>query len=403
MRRFQRYFLAALAVFVIAGSTGAFLRFGVIYGMAGLNYVNVRHAHSHLMYFGWVTPAIMALIVAQLPRLTGRPLSTRFSPLIAAIFLLALLAYAFFLFFGYSTVAIGGASLPLSVIAASLNVVAWYLFAWLYIRQTRDAPPTRALRLWNAAVVFLLLSTLGTIGLPIVTAAGLDDPLWSSLFTHVFLDLFSEGWFTLGILGLAYAAFPEASRHPLARRAGDCLIVGLPVVFLLYLPVTLVPAPARLIGSVGGLLVVLGILGNLVVLWHAAGPTWRAPLAFLGLKALAQLGILIPSVAQWAEIVRLRVPYLHWLLLGFATLGLVAAAERLWGVPGRRWMTAAVVLLLATLMPLSGIWPPAFGGWWALHAAAWAALGPVLVALGILVASMHTARRKIAVELAKQG
>ena len=30
----------------------------------GLAYVNVRHAHSHLMFFGWVTPALMGLIAA---------------------------------------------------------------------------------------------------------------------------------------------------------------------------------------------------------------------------------------------------------------------------------------------------------------------------------------------------
>jgi hypothetical protein len=283
----------------------------------------------------------------------------------------------------------GGARLPLSVIAASLNVLAWYAFALAYRRQTAGAPPTRALRLWNAAVAFLLLSTIGVIGLPVVAIAGIEDPLWSAIFTHVFLDLFAEGWFVLAALGLAYAAFPEAARHPWARFSGDLLIAGLPVVFLLYLPVGLTPPALRWIGSAGGLLVIAGTLGNVVALWSAAGPAWRAPLAFLALKTAAQLGLIFPAVAAWAEATRLRVPYLHWLLLGFVTLGLFAAAGRLWGVAGRRWMTVAVVLLVLTLMPLTGVWPPALGGLWALHAAAWAALGPVVVAVGVLLSDRN--------------
>jgi hypothetical protein len=47
-------------------------------------------------------------------------------------------------------------------------------------------------------------------------------------------------------------------------------------------------------------------------------------------------------------------------------------------------MSVAVIVLSATLMPLTGLWPPGWGGLWALHVAAWAALGPVVVAIGML-------------------
>lgn len=394
MPSFRRHFLAAVAAFALAGATGAFLRFGAIYGMAGLNYLNVRHAHSHLMYFGWVTPALMALIAAHLPRLTGRALSPWFGRVIALTIGLGLLAYVPFLLFGYSPAAVGGAELPLSVMAAALNVLAWYAFAWLYRRQARGAPPTRPLALWNAAVAFLLLATVGVIGLPVMVALGIQDALWSLIFTHIFLDLFSEGWFVLGGLGLAYAALPEAARHPWARRSGELLVAGLPVVFLLTLPTNLVPPLARAVGSAGGLLVVAGTLGNVVALATAgrAGRlalqgAWVAPLAFLALKAATQLGLLVPAVARWAEIAQLRVPYLHWLLLGFTSLALFAAAEYAWRMWGRRWMTAVVVALLLTLMPLTALWPVALAGAWTRYAAAWATLGPVIVALGVLFVS----------------
>lgn len=397
MSTFHKYFLAALACFALAGATGAFLRFGILHGMAGLNYANVRHAHSHLMFFSWVTPAIIALMAAQLPRLTGRPPGGGFRRIIPIIIGLGLLAYVPFLLYGYRSAAVGGVNLPLAVIAATLSVLAWYVFAAVYFRQARGAPVTRALWLMNAAVVFLLLSTIGVIGLPAVTLTGVENPVWSFAFTHIFLDLFSEGWFVLAVLGLAYAAMPDAGQHPWARISGDLLAGGLPVVFLLFLPVTMIPPSLRWVGSAGGLLVIVGTLGNVAALWRStgrssAGGIWRVPLAYLAVKALAQLGLLLPATAQWAEIARARVPYLHLLLLGFVTLGLFAAAERQWGVAGRRWMIAAVTALVLSLLPLSGLWPPGLGGLWALHVAAWAALGPVVVALGVLAFARRASR-----------
>jgi hypothetical protein len=384
---YRNLWLASLSVFILAGSTGAFLRFGVLYGMAGLDYANVRHAHSHLMYFGWVTPALMTLIATQLVNYTGQPVSPRVRRIILVTIGLGVLAYFPFLFYGYRPAEIGPARLPLSVMASFLNVLAWYVFAWFYRQQVRGAPPTRPIWLWNAAVIFLLLATTGALGLPILALAGIQNPLWSMALTHIFLDLFSEGWIILATLGLAYAAFPQAARHPWARRSGELMVAGLPVVFLLYMPLHLVPPALRWLGSVGGLLVVAGVLGNIVALWSSVERLWRVPLVFLALKAITQLGLLVPEVARWAEITRLRVPYLHWLLLGFTTLVLFYAAGRHWSIRGQVAMTIAVLLLTLTLLPLTGLWPPALGGLWVVHAAAWAALGPVIVAVGVLVNS----------------
>lgn len=385
---YRRLWLAALAVFVLAGATGAFLRFGTIYGMGGLQFSNVRHAHSHLMYFGWVTPALMAVIAAWLPRMSERPLSGTFRRTIVATIILGLVAYLPFLFFGYRSATIASAELPLSVMAAGLNVVAWYVFTWQYRRETRSLPRVRPLQLWDAALIFLLAATLGAAGLPVVTFLGVQDPFWSTAFAHIFLDLFAEGWFVLAILGVAYAAAgPAVAAHPWVGRSTDLIILGLPLIFLLGMPTYLVPTPVRWLAGAGGALVAIGLLGHARVLWQAGARQWRAPLAFLVLKALGLFAVAIPYSARWAELNRLRVPYLHWLLLGFVTLSLFAAAQDLWSeeaVPGRRAMTVAVVILVLSLIPLTGIWPGSWSGRWVLHFAAWAALGPVLVAIGVL-------------------
>ena len=56
------YAVAALAALLIAAAAGALIRFGLLNGFPtwAANYTAVRHAHSHLMYFGWGSLAIAA-------------------------------------------------------------------------------------------------------------------------------------------------------------------------------------------------------------------------------------------------------------------------------------------------------------------------------------------------------
>jgi hypothetical protein len=389
-----------LALFVLAGLTGSLLRYGQLRGLpAGLYLVNVRHAHSHLMYFGWATPALMGLIAAWLPRLSGRSISRRFQWAMGATVAAALLAYIPFLLFGYQSAEIGSSRLPLSVMAATLNVLAWYAYAFLYFRATRGVTRVRPLRFWDAALIFMILASFGAWGVAIVSRLGVEDPFWSLAMTHLFLDVFSEGWFVLAVLGLAYASHEAASEFA-ARWGEQLIVIGLPVMFLLAMPVNLVPGGLRAIAGIGGLLVGAGLLLTVRALWPAvsAGVNgWRFPLSLLALKAIIGLGMVLPVTARWAQQNSLRIFYLHALLLGFVTLGLVVAARQAWSraaVPGQRWLVTAVLILLLSLVPLTGLWPAAWSGLWALQVAAVASLGPVLVVTIMLLRLLIGRRRQ---------
>jgi len=245
------------------------------------------------------------------------------------------------------------------------------------------------LQLWDSALIFLVYASLGGWGLAIITRAGLEDPFWSLAFTHIFLDTFAFGWFLLALLGLIYTSNPAAAGSQLARISINLAVIGMPLIFVLGMPPHVVPSGLHWLGALGGLLVAAGLLGHMRVLWTLASRKWRIPFFFLGLTALMLLITLIPSLARWAIIAGLRIPYLHWLLLGFVTLGLVSAAQERWGaaaIPGRRWMTFTVILLVISLMPLTTLWPSFLRGTWTRHFNAWASLGPALAGLAILVA-----------------
>jgi hypothetical protein len=377
----------ALAFFVLAGLTGAFFRFAVAQGAVfGLDLGNVRHAHSHTMYFGWVTPALMALIAYRLPALGARPVR-RAGLVIGIAFVMALLAYPPFLLFGYAPAILGEARLPLSVMAAGFNVFAWYAFAGLYVAARRGAPSSLSLRLFDLALFFLVFATLGAWGLPVLQAVDAENHALKAALTHLFLDVFSEGWFTLGVLGLAAAEVKLDGRW--AAWGVRLATLGVPFTFALGMAPSLVPSAVRALSSAGGVLLSVGLLLLVVALWpRQRAWLWRFALGALALKALALGAISLAPDADWAMVPTFRVLYLHLGLLGFVSVGLVAAARAAWGgasTRGRRAFALAVAGLLASLLPLTPLWPAPWHGAWVWSFAALFALGPTLAALWMLV------------------
>ena len=389
----------ALAFFVLAALTGAFFRIAVASGAAyGLDLGNVRHAHSHTMYFGWVTPALMALMAWWLPRL-GAGRVRGIVAVIGAAFAAALLSYLPFLLWGYTRAPIGADGFPVSVIASGLNVFAWYAFVFVYVRARRAGPPGTVplpVRLFDLSLWFLVLATLGAWGLPAIQVLGIENPALMTALTHLFLDLFSEGWFVLGVLGLVAAEGAQRSAAARKRHDGTAarwgvrlMAAGLPFTFALAMPPSLVPPLFALLAHAGGALVAAGTLLVVAALWPGArGVLWRFALAALAVKGLAEGAYSVLPGMAWAEHPAFRVLYLHVMLLGFVSVGLVAAARTAWGraaTPGRRAFVLAVADLLVSLVPLTPLWPAAWGGRWTYVLAALLALGPALAALRMLV------------------
>lgn len=376
----------ALGCFVLAGLTGFLFRFAQATGQTlGLELGNVRHAHSHLMYFGWATPALMALIARHLAARAGREVGRGFAVVLGIVFATALLSYPFFLAYGYTPAVLGEKRLPFSVMTAGLNIIGWYAFLGLYVRARRGVAADAAVRCWDLALAFLVLSTLGAWGLALLKPLGLESPALMAALIHVFLDLFSEGWFVLGVLGLAFAEMGGRARlGPLALIAA-----GLPFTFALAMPPPMVPPVLRLLAHAGSVLVGAGLLALVVPLGRrASSPLWRLALGLLALKAAGQLVAGLTPGVGWSALLGVRVLYLHLMLLGFVTLGLAAAARSVWGEGATRGLpalTASVLVLLASLLPLTAFWPRAWAGPWARAAAALAALLPVLAAARMAV------------------
>lgn len=359
--------VASAWAFVVAAALGVLFRWGMAASFPfGLDAAHIRHGHSHLMLMGWATPALMALMAARWPREGGQRVDTSVCIMGWTAWVFAAASIPFFLLYGYGSVAIGGAELPMAAILSGLAIFAWYGFAAVYFGANRGVERTPAMKLWDLAVGALVVSSAGAWAVAGLMIAGVDSVLWESVTVHFFVDLFGAGWLLLGTLGVLRAEVPPADSTN--ERVGRILVgIAVAFVFLVGLPRAHTPEIWPLMGSAAAGLVAAGLVLIIQRMWSRTDVwMWRS-LVFLVLTVAMLAAVAVPPLAEWGLRSGMRLFYLHLAFAGFVTMGLVVAAHKSWGgaATGSRgaWLGALLVLLV-TMIPLTGMWPSELRGQW---------------------------------------
>ena len=384
----RRAFVAAIACFAVAAAAGTLMRFAAMHGLPdGWLHVNVRFAHTHLMYFGWATPALFALIGSVVARRTGRPLPRAFHAALWASLAAGALSFVPFLLSGYQPTDVGGLRLPLSMIASTLAILAWTAWTASYVAATWQLRRDLPLLAFDAAILTMLVATLGAWGLAAAAFSPVASGSLMDRLVHLYLGLFSNGWFGIAAIGLLLAGANARIDERLGRPAVLLLLGGtLAAAFAEFAggPAWLL-AGARFAAAYG--LIVLGLQLALAA-WrarHAAGGVLAA--LVIG-KAAIEAALTVDAATRWSHDALLPVFLAHTYLLGLVTLVVVWSALRRWR-PERAllfWVLAAAIgLMLASMLPLTLVWPLGRGGW-LLPLAAWASLSPTAAMLAIAVA-----------------
>lgn len=391
------YVFLAIASLALAACTGVLLRFGLYLGMPGWTqgYSAVRHAHSHLMYFGWVTLGLMIFIWNQLPYLTSRRLPRGVGWQMSASALLALLSFPAFWINGYDVTQIGSADLPLGSMVAGMNGIVWFVFVGLYVRATWHLP-VRPLpvQMWDWALMLLVVAALGAVGVAAMVAVGHSSLVLQQFFLHLFLDLFAVGWFSMALLGVLWARIGQLSEVR-AWMPSQSLAILLSTTFLLGMSPMLVTGSMFWLAALANAGAAALLCRHLYMFWQR-----RAHLPILALYGLALLGIhlltalviLIPGVWHWSASTQLRVWVLHNFLLGWVSSALLGMLLVQFGRL-RSWQSRLVDVLWISgvsimLMALLGIGLIQFIGVPTinlLRVAAWASILPAAAALFLAV------------------
>ena len=386
--KFQVIWKLSLFSFVIAGLTGFLYRYGFFMPLPEwLHLDNIRHAHSHLMLFNWITPPILVWMAASVVAQGNGQTIRRFKICLYTMMITGFLSWPFFLLYGYRAVPIGSASLPVAAMLSGLVMITWYWFAALYfrVRKTGEAN-SLSLTLFDAALVALMVSSLGAWGVSVHQFSSLESPLISKALTSFFLGVFTEGWLMLGLLGVLWSGM---------KTDGIGLKVGwlwVPILFgaMLIFPFSLeqsILTPLMLYSAKAGLLLIIVALSihlfGLMRTPFAASGIGSVILLLLVLKILFLAGALLPT-GIWPAEHGLRILYLHLVLLGFGSTGLIVAFYPDTQKVVKWSYVVAMTTVLITLGMFSGYWPRNFIPQHLVYWLAGAALLPVLPVAWVL-------------------
>lgn len=352
-----------------------------------LTLTHVRHAHSHLMFFNWVTPIPMLLIASNVTSVAPEAVKS-FKRCLFSMMAIGFAAFPFFFLYGYQSVPLGSAELPVSVILSGGVMITWYWFLKIYLTYREQSTPGLPRLFYESALLMLVVSSLGAWGVAVFQFGGAENPLIASALTHFFLSTFTEGWCVLAALGILFK-YLEVRQVPVHESwLVAPIVLGVPLMFPFGMPVHLLTNQLLIAAGFGSILVAAGLILNLVVLIRNSGKTisweWIVVLNLLGAKIIMQVGAAILPFNFWLGSHGLRILYLHIVLLGFVSLTFFSAWHSIRphvNKSGLKFVTGSILLVLLSLLLISGMWPPDWQPGRPYSIVAWVALFPVLSAI----------------------
>jgi hypothetical protein len=185
----KAFFRIPLLFLVIGGSIGLLLRYHFVSPLPFLRFGNWLHAHSHMMFLGWITNFLFLAFIYVWQK-------DKWTETYRAIFLVMQVLVAGMLVSfpaqGYGTV---------SVILLALHNVCCYILCFRFYRQTRSMEGI-ALPFIRSALLFFVISSVGAFALGPISANGLGQSMWYYFAIFLYLHFQYNGFFIFGILGL---------------------------------------------------------------------------------------------------------------------------------------------------------------------------------------------------------
>lgn len=310
--------------FSIAVAMGAFLRWQYINPTPGVNFRNVLHGHSHLMFSGWV---LNVLLFAFIDAHIRRRLKT-FNLLLIALQACTIGMLIAFPIQGYGLIAI---------IFSTLHTLVSISIIIFFFRQTKNS---NLISLWFAklSMIFFLISTIGPFSLGYLSSHGLNQSYWYNYSIYFYLHFQYNGCFTFGIFSLFYELLENKKisfDYQKGKTVGMVLALSCLPAFLLSI---LYNKPGVIFNIIGGLAAASQIVVFDMFLKEfrnvkhdfiskstkASRIALYVVLFGLSLKLFLQLISAFPPITELVNQLRpVVIAYLHLMLIGVVSFFLI--------------------------------------------------------------------------------
>ena len=362
----RRWLQVAFLNLLLVSLMGVILRYKIAFSFRFFNQRYLLHGHSHFAFCGWITQALMVLMVQWLNRQKGEFVFKEYrfllySNLFASYGMLIafpLEGYAFW-----------------SICFSTMSIFVSYFFAFKFWKDLNRLAVKNIIHSWfKAAFIFSIMSSLGAFVLAFMMANKILHETWYLGAIYFFLHFQYNGWFFFAGMGLLISLFGKIVG---SLKPGKivfwlfCLACG-PAYFLsalwMDIPIALywlvvLSAVAQLIGWI----IFIKMLRENRIVIKAALPTNGKKLLLLAalaltIKLVLQVVSTYPALSQLAFGFRpIVIGYLHLVLLGVITifiLGYIVSSKII--LPGKYfntglWIFIAGILLNEILLMLQGV------------------------------------------------
>lgn len=317
-----KYFRLPLLFLFIASAIGVFLRWQFISPTPGVNYTFILHAHSHIMFLGWVFNALyIAFTISYVEHGEHKIFQNLF---IVLQFLIVGMMISFPLE-GYGLY---------SILFSTLHTFGAILFVILFYKKTKHAT---TISIWYArtALIFFTISTLGPFSLGYLMSNGMGQSQWYYFSIYYYLHFQYNGFFIFGIFSLFFGFLERKEiQYNLEKAKGIGKLMAFSCVPA-YLLSILWSKPGLTFNVIGGLAAIIQLFAfaeffrllkiNRKAIQHSICKysylyLFIVLIAF-ALKLLLQFLSSHPHLAQLAyELRPVVIAYLHLVLLGVISL-----------------------------------------------------------------------------------
>lgn len=347
VRHWCRISLFNLLVLSLIGVT---LRYKIAYYFPYIDQKHLLHGHSHFAFAGWVSMALMVLMVHYLEKKGQAGSFKKYKSLLWANLLTAVGMLIAFPIEGYGIY---------SIIFSTASIFVSYVFAIVYWRDLNRLPVRSVSHQWfKASLVFSIFSSLGAFALAVMMINRINHQDWYLASEYFYLHFQYNGWFFFACMGLAADKQESFGTAPHKLTLVYRLFVwsAIPAYLLSTLWMNL-PLWLYLITITAVIFQLAGWFAMFQIIRKQVLPSRQRiikpariilTLSFLALtiKFLLQSGSVIPSLSTLAFGFRpIVIGYLHLVLLGFTTLFLLGSMLEDQLIPESRTMAIGLAIL----------------------------------------------------------
>lgn len=194
MKAIKNWLKIALINLALVALFGVILRYKIAFSIPFIDQKNLLHGHSHFAFAGWISQALMTLLLYYLSKQTQVNILNRYRIL---LFLNLGTAYGMLVSFPIQGYAF------FSILFSTLSIFTSYAFAIMYWRDLNKLKDIRSIHVWfKAGLLFNVVSSLGPFSLAYMMGTHLVNQKLYLTSVYYFLHFQYNGWFLFTCIGL---------------------------------------------------------------------------------------------------------------------------------------------------------------------------------------------------------